>query len=86
MSEPIIKVRNVSKRYRIGAKEEGYKTFREAIMDGITAPIRNLTRLRKLTKFDDDSAERRAPCAIPLTLCPMRKAQCSHRKKTLSGR
>ena len=54
----IIRVENLSKRYRIGAKEEGYKTFREAIIDGFTAPIRNLKRLRKLTKFDD--AERKA--------------------------
>ena len=53
MSDTIIKVENLSKRYRIGAKEEGYKTFREAIIDGFTAPIRNLKRLRKLTKFDD---------------------------------
>jgi len=53
MSDTIIKVENLSKRYRIGAKEEGYKTFREAIIDAFTAPIRNLKRLRKLTKFND---------------------------------
>jgi lipopolysaccharide transport system ATP-binding protein len=53
MVEPIITVENLSKRYRIGAKEQGYKTFREVITDGITAPIKNLKRLRKLTKFDD---------------------------------
>lgn len=51
MSDPIIKVNELSKRYRIGAKEQGYKTFREAIMDGISAPVRNLAKLRKLTKF-----------------------------------
>ena len=67
MSEPIIKVRNLSKRYRIGAKEEGYKTVREAIMNGITAPIRNLTRLRKLTKFDDN--------AMPPALSSMQSSQ-----------
>ncbi len=61
MSDTIIKVENLSKRYRIGAREQGYKTFREAIIDGITAPIRNLKRLRKLTKFDDNpSKEHRA--------------------------
>lgn len=54
MSDTIIKVENLSKRYRIGARELGYKTFREAIIDGFKAPIRNLHRLRKLTKFDDN--------------------------------
>lgn len=53
MSSPIIKVDGLSKRYRIGAKERGYKTFREAIVDGISAPVRNLAKLRKLTKFRD---------------------------------
>lgn len=54
MSNPIIKVNNLSKRYRIGAAEKGYKTFREAIIDGITAPVRNLSKLRRLTKFKNN--------------------------------
>lgn len=53
MSNPIVKINNLSKRYRIGAKEQGYKTFREAIVEGITTPVRNLAKLRKLTKFRD---------------------------------
>lgn len=53
MSKPIIKVNNLSKRYRIGTTEKGYKTFREAIVDGVMAPIRNFKRLNRLTKFDD---------------------------------
>ena len=60
-NDVVISVENLSKRYRIGAKEEGYKTFREAIIDGFTAPIRNLKRLTELTKFDDNpSKEQRA--------------------------
>jgi len=55
MSSTIIEVKNLSKRYRIGAREKGYKTFREAIINGITAPIRNFGRLRKLTRFDENS-------------------------------
>jgi lipopolysaccharide transport system ATP-binding protein len=51
MSKKIIKVHKLSKRYRIGAAEKGYKTFRELIMDGISAPVRNLARLRSLTSF-----------------------------------
>ena len=63
MSEPIIKVQNLSKRYRIGAREQGYKTFREAITDGFTAPIRNFQRLRRLTKSDESM--RPAHCPTP---------------------
>ena len=66
MSEPIIKVNNLSKRYRIGAREQGYKTFREAILDGISAPVRNFKHLRKLTRFDDVlEANPSAPNALP---------------------
>jgi lipopolysaccharide transport system ATP-binding protein len=53
MAGPIIKVDNLSKRYRIGAREKGYKTFRETIMEGISAPVRNLGRLRSLTSFKE---------------------------------
>jgi lipopolysaccharide transport system ATP-binding protein len=38
MSETVIKVENLSKRYRIGAKE-GYKTFRETLIDSAKAPF-----------------------------------------------
>jgi len=51
MKEPIIRASNLSKCYRIGVAEKGYKTFREAITGGITAPLRNFYKLRKLTKF-----------------------------------
>jgi len=51
MSLSIIKVNNLSKRYRIGAAEKGYKTLREAMMEVITAPVKNFGRLRNLTRF-----------------------------------
>ncbi len=57
MSNPIIKVNNLSKRYRIGARERANKSFREAIVEGITAPLRNLGRLRNLTRFDNGDEE-----------------------------
>jgi lipopolysaccharide transport system ATP-binding protein len=57
MPDTIIKVKSISKRYRIGAAEKGYKTFREAIMKGFTAPIRNFARLRNLTKFKNGEEE-----------------------------
>ncbi|RJQ25833.1 ATP-binding cassette domain-containing protein [Candidatus Parcubacteria bacterium] len=44
MSDTVIKVENLSKRYRIGAKE-GYKTFRETLVDAAKAPIGKLSRL-----------------------------------------
>ena len=61
MSEIIIKAENLSKIYRIGTRENGYKTFREAIIDGFTAPLRNLRRLRKLTRFEDNSSKEPTP-------------------------
>jgi lipopolysaccharide transport system ATP-binding protein len=39
MSDIVIKVENLSKRYRIGARETGYSTFRETIMDAAKAPF-----------------------------------------------
>ena len=53
MSSPSIKVYNLSKHYRIGAIQGPYryKTLQQAIIDGISAPVRNLSRLRSLTKF-----------------------------------
>lgn len=51
MSKAIIKINNLSKRYRIGAKEQGYRTISESIMGGLRAPVRNLAKLRKLTEF-----------------------------------
>jgi lipopolysaccharide transport system ATP-binding protein len=38
MSDTVIKVENLSKLYRIGAKE-GYKTFRETLIDSAKAPF-----------------------------------------------
>ncbi|MCE5275053.1 MAG: ABC transporter ATP-binding protein, partial [Deltaproteobacteria bacterium] len=52
MSTPIIQVSNISKIFRIGARERKNRTFREALVDAIAAPIRNLGELRRLTRFD----------------------------------
>jgi lipopolysaccharide transport system ATP-binding protein len=38
MSETVIKVENLSKQYRIGARE-GYKTFRETLVDAFKSPV-----------------------------------------------
>jgi lipopolysaccharide transport system ATP-binding protein len=51
MSKPIIQAQNISKIYRIGARENTNKTFREAVVDAIKSPYKNLRDLWKLTKF-----------------------------------
>ena len=53
MDEPIITVDNLSKKYRIGMRELKGRTFRETVADTLAAPVRNLRRLRRLTRFDD---------------------------------
>jgi len=56
VSETILTAKHLSKRYRIGVREKGYKTFREAIVDGFKAPLRNFRRLGRLTKFESGSS------------------------------
>jgi len=41
MSDTVIKVESLSKQYRIGTRE-GYKTFRETLVDTAKAPIQRL--------------------------------------------
>jgi lipopolysaccharide transport system ATP-binding protein len=51
MPENIITVNNISKLYRLGMAEKAHRTFREAVMNTVTAPVRNFLRLRNLTYF-----------------------------------
>jgi len=48
--ETVIKVANLSKQYRIGARE-GYRTFRETLVDAVKAPLQGLS-----TVFNRQSA------------------------------
>ncbi len=57
MSTPIIQVSGISKQYRIGLRERANRTFRETVTDGLTAPIRNLRNLRRLTRTENDSRD-----------------------------
>src|SRR3972149_2018298 len=57
MPDTIITVNNLSKRYRIGIAEKGGKTFREAMVDSFSAPIRNFARLRNMTTFKNDNED-----------------------------
>jgi lipopolysaccharide transport system ATP-binding protein len=42
--EPEIRVEHLSKKYRIGARDNGYRTFREAVVVTVAAPFHRLRR------------------------------------------
>ena len=55
MSDIAIQVENLSKRYRIGLKDELQDTFFGAIASLVKRPVKNLQRLRKLSTFGENS-------------------------------
>jgi len=58
MSEPIITVEGLSKKYRIGLKENMNDSLAGMITDMIKSPFRNFKQIRNLTKFGDtDNAD-----------------------------
>jgi len=56
MSNTVIKVENLSKRYRIGVMEKRQDTLFGTMASWITSPIANYKRLQGLTKFDDSAS------------------------------
>jgi lipopolysaccharide transport system ATP-binding protein len=54
MNDIAIRVENLSKRYRIGLKEEMHDTLAGAMLDFIKRPMHNLRRLRRLSTFSED--------------------------------
>jgi lipopolysaccharide transport system ATP-binding protein len=54
--ETVIRVENISKQYRIGAKE-GYKTFRETLVDAAKAPFSIISRLNPKSEFQNPNSE-----------------------------
>ncbi len=44
MSEIAIRVEGLSKLYRLGARQRGYRTLRESLTDAVAAPFRRLSR------------------------------------------
>jgi len=54
MKDIVIKVENLSKRYRIGLKEESKDTFVGAMGSILKSPFGNLKKLKKLTTFDNE--------------------------------
>jgi lipopolysaccharide transport system ATP-binding protein len=51
MSDIAIRVNNLSKRYRIGLKEEVHDTFAETLVSYLCSPLQNLKKLRRLSQF-----------------------------------
>ncbi len=58
MSDIAIKVESVSKRYRIGLKEELHDTFLGSVTSWIKSPISNFRKVRSLSTFSDDGDSR----------------------------
>lgn len=54
MSDTIIKVENLSKRYRIGLKEKKADTIAEQMVNALKYPIKNFQQIRNLGKFNED--------------------------------
>jgi lipopolysaccharide transport system ATP-binding protein len=54
MSETIIKVENLSKRYRIGLKEQKADTFAQQMVNALKYPIKNFQQIRSLGKFKEN--------------------------------
>jgi len=52
-----IRVENLSKRYRIGLKEEIHDTLVGAVVDFFKRPVQNLRRLRRLSTFSENGHE-----------------------------
>lgn len=52
MSDIVISVENVSKRYRIGARKKVQDSLAGTFFDFVKRPVRNLKRLRELSTFD----------------------------------
>lgn len=50
----VIKVENLSKRYRLGLKESRKDTLMGQIAQTLRAPLDNLKRLRSMTRFDQE--------------------------------
>ncbi|MBW3466587.1 ABC transporter ATP-binding protein [Arthrospiribacter ruber] len=55
MSKTIIKVENLSKRYRIGLQEKKADTFAQQLWNNFKAPVENFKRIKSLGKFQEEN-------------------------------
>ena len=54
MSKAAIKVQKLSKRYRMGLRQERHDTLAATMLHMLRQPLNNLRRLRSLTRFDEN--------------------------------
>lgn len=52
-----IKVENISKRYRIGLKDDMHDTFGQSVFNFLKSPLRNWRKYRALYKFDQNNSD-----------------------------
>lgn len=57
MSDKIIKVENLGKRYRIGLKDEIHDNLLSGLISWIKSPISNFKKVQKLSRFNSDEAD-----------------------------
>ncbi len=57
MTNIAIRVANLSKRYRIGLEEEIHDTFAGALTAFVRSPVKNLRRLRGLSRLEEGESE-----------------------------
>ncbi|WP_162417423.1 ABC transporter ATP-binding protein [Cyclobacterium roseum] len=57
MSDTIIKVENISKRYRIGLQEKKADTFAQQMVNVLKYPIDNFRKIKNLGKFQGEEEE-----------------------------
>lgn len=57
MNNKIISIDNLSKRYRIGVKDEIYDSLIAGIFSWLKSPISNFQRVQKLSKFANEDAD-----------------------------
>ncbi|MCW5912363.1 MAG: ABC transporter ATP-binding protein [Cyclobacteriaceae bacterium] len=54
MSDVVIQVRDLSKRFRLGARESSADSLVQSVWYSLQAPFRNYRRLKRLTSFDKE--------------------------------
>lgn len=57
MSQPIIELNNISKRYRLGASAKTDTSLGETIGNALKYPLRNMRSLQSLSKFEGEGEE-----------------------------
>src|SRR5512143_3709035 len=53
MNDIAISVKDLSKRFRLGARQERYKTLRDTLVESVSRPLRMLKRSRSETRNED---------------------------------